>query len=136
MRSEKSRNWTTKTQIDLSNMTAFGRELSSLRLSAVTHQHHCHERDVVPSRAYIRLPANHLSRVCVHDGQMRLRLGDEYKPSLALLQRHFQWMVKFLNNAYLRLLYPGHRVELAWVALTNLAAWLGWLRAIKVFSLS
>jgi hypothetical protein len=80
------------------------------------------------------LPTDSLAYVYMSNG-MRRRMGDESKPSLALLQRHVQWIDKFLNDAYLNSQDPEHRAELARAALANLAAWLGWLRATEVFSL-
>jgi hypothetical protein len=47
-----------------------------------------------------------------------------------------RWIDKFLNDPYyLASPDPEHRAELARAALANLASWLGWLRAMEVFSL-
>jgi hypothetical protein len=80
------------------------------------------------------LPTDSLAYVYMSTG-MRRRLGDESKPSLALLQRHVRWIDTFLNDAYNNSADPEHRAELARAAIANLAAWLGWLRAMEVFSL-
>jgi hypothetical protein len=80
------------------------------------------------------LPTDSLAYVYMSTG-MRRRLGDESMPSLALLQRHVRWRDNFLNDAYTNSADPEHRAELARAAIANLAAWLGWLRVMEVFSL-
>jgi hypothetical protein len=89
------------------------------------------------SRAVVTLgclPTDSLGFAFMSNG-MRRRLGDASKPSKAILHRHVQWIDAFLLQAYLRSNDPEHRAELARAALVNLAAWLGWLRAMEVFSL-
>jgi hypothetical protein len=72
------------------------------------------------------------ARVCVYVKQDSASLEDESESSLALLQSHIQWTVKFLNDAYLS--SPDH-AELAQAALANLAAWLSCFRIMEVLSL-
>jgi hypothetical protein len=80
------------------------------------------------------LPTDSLGYVFMSKG-MSQRMGDEAKPSVALLHRHVEWMDTFFDNAYHNSRDQDERAELARAALANLVAWLGWLRATEIFSL-
>jgi hypothetical protein len=80
------------------------------------------------------LPTDTLAYAFMSHG-MRQRLGDEAKPSKALLLRHVLWIDVFLQEVYASTDDPEYRAEIARAALANLTAWLGWLRAMEIFSL-
>jgi hypothetical protein len=57
------------------------------------------------------LPAVSLVYAYMTSGMTR-RLGDESKPSMAILQRHVRWINKFVSDAYLTSPDPEHRAGL------------------------
>jgi hypothetical protein len=66
---------------------------------------------------------------------MKWRLGNSAQPSVALLDQHVTWMNNHFKDVYQSAvedptLQPSH------AASTNLLAWLGWLWAIKNFSVT
>jgi hypothetical protein len=67
---------------------------------------------------------------------MSRRLGEESTPSHALLERHVHWIDKHLNSLYEAATTEASRAEIARAALANVIAWLGWLRALELFSLT
>jgi hypothetical protein len=80
------------------------------------------------------LPTDSLSYSYMTSGMSR-RLGEESTPSHALLERHIQWIDKHLNALYESATSDAVRSEIARAAVANLVAWLGWLRAMELFSL-
>jgi hypothetical protein len=63
------------------------------------------------------------------------RLGDESKPSIALLPRHVRALDRLLEQRFIDTQDPGLHRELARAGLANTLAWLAWLRASELFSL-
>jgi hypothetical protein len=79
-------------------------------------------------------PTDELSFYLMNKGMSR-RLGDSTKPSAALLHRHVHYLDGSLDERYDRARTPALRLEIAKAGLANLTAWMGWLRAIELFSL-
>jgi hypothetical protein len=67
---------------------------------------------------------------------MSSRLGNEARPSVALLDRHVRWLNHDLDLRFRQAISPAIKQELARAALANLLLWLGWLRSSETFSLS
>ena len=68
-------------------------------------------------------------------GGLSKRLGDQTKPSTALLDRHVRFLDTNLNTRFLNARNDAKRLELAKAGLANLIFWLGWLRSTEAFSL-
>ena len=66
---------------------------------------------------------------------MKARLGDESRPSVALLDRHVRWLDSDLDQRYRAARTDEVRLELAKAGLANLSLWLGWLRSRETFGL-
>ncbi len=79
-------------------------------------------------------PTDELSYSFFTDG-MRRRLGDESKPSQALLDQHVRWIDVQMEHLYHASESVPSRIEACRVAITNLMGWLGWLRAMETFSI-
>ena len=80
------------------------------------------------------MPTDSLAYSYMTSGMSR-RLGEESTPSHALLERHIQWIDNHLNSLYEVATTDEARAELSRAGLANLVAWLGWLRALELFSL-
>jgi hypothetical protein len=66
---------------------------------------------------------------------MKARLGDESRPSVALLDRHVRWLDVDLDQRHRVARSDAVRNELAKAGLANLSFWLGWLRSRETFDL-
>jgi hypothetical protein len=66
---------------------------------------------------------------------MVARLGDETRPSTALLDGQVRFLDTDLNQRYLASSGPVAQRELALAGLANLTLWLGWLRTSECFGL-
>jgi hypothetical protein len=66
---------------------------------------------------------------------MRARVGDEAKPSVALLDQHVHFLDAELDSAFLADLSPPVRREITLVGLSNALFWLGLLRTYEAFGL-
>ena len=64
------------------------------------------------------------------------RIGDEARPSVALLQRHVHWIDADLDRRYQEASSPALRRELATAGLANVSLWLGWLRSQEMFGVT
>ena len=64
---------------------------------------------------------------------MLSRLGDESKPSVALLDCHIRELDRELNAMYYAAESPLEKRDLALAGFANLALWLGWLRSSECF---
>ncbi len=80
------------------------------------------------------IPTDSLAYSYMTSGMSR-RLGEESTPSHALLERHIFWIDNHLNTLYLAATTDEARAEISRAALANVVAWLGWLRAMELFSL-
>jgi hypothetical protein len=79
-------------------------------------------------------PTEELAFTYFTDGLKR-RLGDHPKPSAVLLWHHIQWLDKYFLNLFLHATDPVVRANACRAGLTNLLAFLGWLRAQETFGL-
>eukprot|EP00977_Amphora_coffeiformis_P021291 scaffold9137_cov275-Amphora_coffeaeformis.AAC.1 len=66
---------------------------------------------------------------------MKGRVGDEARPSWALLDRHVRSFEVFFEEQYLKAGTLVARMYWARAGLANLFLWLGWLRARELFDL-
>jgi hypothetical protein len=81
-------------------------------------------------------PTDELVYTIFTDG-MKHRLGDNVKPSVALLDQHVSWMDAHFKTLHLSAVHdPVLRRNTCRAAVTNLIAWLGWLRAGENFGLT
>ena len=71
----------------------------------------------------------------LHSCGMQARLGDEARPSVALLDCHVRSFNNELNTRYLAATDPIVKWELALAGFTNMVLWLGWLRSSECFGL-
>jgi hypothetical protein len=69
-------------------------------------------------------------------GGMSRRLGDGSKPPIALTHKYVSWFNERLESLWSITHTLESRREIAAAAVTNLLAWLGWLRAMELFSLT
>lgn len=69
-------------------------------------------------------------------GGMSRRLGDQSRPPVAITHRYVNWINDRLESLWSVTRNLESRRELAAAAVTNLLAWLGWLRAMELFSLT
>ena len=81
------------------------------------------------------LPTDSLGYAYMSSGMSR-RLGDNARPSTALLDRHIRWIDRHFDDLYRTSRGSKHRRLLCRAALVNIVAWLGWLRAAEVFGLN
>lgn len=72
----------------------------------------------------------------LHASGMSARIGDQTRPSLALLDRHIRALDRALDHRYLSATTHMERLELALAGLANLLLWLGWLRSSEAFGLA
>ena len=79
-------------------------------------------------------PTDELGYVMMSSG-MRARLGNDTKPSAALLYRHIQYLLESLERRYGQAQHSAERSEICRAALATLFAWLAWLRGTELFSL-
>jgi hypothetical protein len=79
-------------------------------------------------------PADSLGAALFASG-MKARLGDESRPSVALLDRHVRWLDSDLDQRCRAARTDEVRLELAQAGLANLSLWLGWLRSRETFGL-
>jgi hypothetical protein len=77
-------------------------------------------------------PTDSLSST-LHAAGMGARIGDEAKPSMALLDRHVRFLDSSLNAQYLAATLPSVKRELALAGLANCQFWCGWLRTSETF---
>jgi hypothetical protein len=80
-------------------------------------------------------PTDELPFTWFSDG-MRRRLGDDSKPSTALLHHHIKWMVDQLEDLFRLETSSLQRCELCRAAIATLTGWLAWLRGNECFSLT
>jgi hypothetical protein len=80
------------------------------------------------------LPTDSLGHAYMSTGMSR-RLGDNVRPSTALLARHIVWIDKYFEYLYRSARTQKRRRLLCHAALVNVVAWLGWLRAAEAFGL-
>lgn len=80
------------------------------------------------------LPTDALAYTFMSAGQSR-RLGEEARPSTALLHRHIKFIDEHLSSTYDTATTAEHRVEIARAGLANVIAWMGWFRALELFGL-
>ena len=80
-------------------------------------------------------PTDELPFTWVSNG-MRRRLGDESKPSTALLHPHIQWMTDQLEALFRQEQSSERRSDLCRAAIATLVGWLAWLRGNECFSLT
>jgi hypothetical protein len=66
---------------------------------------------------------------------LKARIGDESRPSVALLDRQIRWLDMDLNRRYEAASTDTARNEIAKAGLANLSLWLGWLRSSETFGL-
>ena len=66
---------------------------------------------------------------------MLSRMGDEAKPSMALLDRHVRYLDNELNEKYKLTTSAYEKREYAHAGLSNLSFWLGWVRSAEGFGL-
>lgn len=78
-------------------------------------------------------PTDNLSYT-LHAAGMSSRVGNESKPSMALLDRHVRYLDKSLAARFRLSVIPREKRELALAGLSNILFWLGWLRTSEVFS--
>ena len=64
------------------------------------------------------------------------RMGDQPKPSVALLDRHVRFLDSDLDQKFLRATSDLERRDIALAGLANLTLWLGWLRSGECFSIN
>jgi hypothetical protein len=84
-----------------------------------TMVHHCH-------------PTDEMAFTYFTDG-MRRRLGDKTNPSAVLLDQHITWIDNHLREVFRSTNDGDLRREMCKAAITNLLAWLAWLRAVETF---
>jgi hypothetical protein len=66
---------------------------------------------------------------------MKRRIGDKTNPSAVLLDQHVTWMNSHYGTSLLAASVPAVKLQVCRAAIANLAAWLGWLRAMETFLL-
>jgi hypothetical protein len=66
---------------------------------------------------------------------MRRRLGDHPRPSAVLTGKHMKWITHYYDRLYLSSTMRVERRQAACAAVTHLASYIGWLRAIETFTL-
>lgn len=135
--------WKKKNFTDIGDSMAYS-TVRSLR-SAVSMFHKLDLQMAFPGKVYLDpssrvlmglgcSPTDELSYTLMASGMSR-RLGDESKPSIALLARHVRALDRLLDQRFNDTQDPGLRRELARAGLANTLAWLAWLRASELFSL-
>ena len=81
------------------------------------------------------LPTATLAYTYMAEGMSR-RLGDQSRPSVALLDRHIRWIDNFLDGAFRNPGSVAHKIDVCTAAACNLILWLGWLRSLECMSLT
>jgi hypothetical protein len=79
-------------------------------------------------------PTDEMAYTYFTDG-MRRRLGDKTNPSAVLLDQHVTWINKHFRDLYLSSTDIDIRRDTCKAAITNLLAWLAWLRAVETFTI-
>jgi hypothetical protein len=79
-------------------------------------------------------PTDELAFTFFADG-MKRRLGDHSKPAVPLLDCHVRWMDRYFEDLFKAATSTMLKRDVCCAAVTNLAAWLGWLRAMETFSI-
>jgi len=82
----------------------------------------------IPCRATDDLSAN------LFASGLSARIGNEPKPSVALLERHVKWIGNDLEHRYQSATTPALRREFAQAGFANACFWLGWLRSEELFT--
>lgn len=72
----------------------------------------------------------------LHTQGMSSRLGDEARPSVALLDRQVRFLDQDLDRRFRQATCPMARRDLALAGLANLSLWLGWLRSAETFGIN
>lgn len=79
-------------------------------------------------------PSDRLS-MTLHASGLRARIGDEARPSVALLDQHIRAMLTHLDGEYRGACTPYQRRHFALAGFATLLLWLGWLRSGELLSL-
>jgi hypothetical protein len=79
-------------------------------------------------------PTNEMSFTYFTNG-MRRRLGDKSNLSAVLLDQHITWIDNHLREVFRSAEDEDVRLEMCKAAITNLLAWLAWLRAVETFTI-
>lgn len=97
-----------------------------------------------PGSAVLDATANHLLRIpcritddmsaTLFASGLSSRIGNEPKPSVALLERHVKWLDADLDRRYQAATTPSLHREFAQAGFANLCFWLGWLRSMELFA--
>jgi hypothetical protein len=72
----------------------------------------------------------------LHSRGMMARIGDDSKPSVALLDSQVRAFDAALNDSFLQARSSSGRREYALAGLANLTLWLGWLRTSECFGIA
>jgi hypothetical protein len=72
----------------------------------------------------------------LHATGMSARIGNQTRPSMALLNRHIRHLHRSLDRCYLAATNQMACLELAQAGLANLLLWLGWLGSSEAFGLA
>jgi hypothetical protein len=89
------------------------------------------------SRPVVTLGCSATDELCytMMNAGMARRMGTESNPSIALLDCHVRWLDSSLERRYLAAPPGPLRLEIVRAGLANMIAWLGWLRAMELFSI-
>lgn len=79
-------------------------------------------------------PSDRLA-MTLHASGLRARIGDEVRPSIALLDQHVRRMLYDLNASYQAARTPYQRRHFALAGFGTLLLWLGWLRSGELLSI-
>jgi hypothetical protein len=79
-------------------------------------------------------PTDELAFTFFADG-MKRRMGDHAKAAVPLLDQHVRWMNHYWDLQFLAPTTNKVKREACRAAITNLSAWLGWLRAAECFGI-
>lgn len=79
-------------------------------------------------------PTDELGYTVFSDG-MKRRLGDKTFPSAVLLDQHITWMNLHYLDVHGSASSPAVKLDTCRAAITNLMAWLAWLRAMETFTI-
>jgi hypothetical protein len=79
-------------------------------------------------------PTDELGYTVFSEG-MKRRIGDKTTPSAILLDQHITWMNHYFCDLYTSANDLDVKLAACRAAITNLVAWLAWLRAVETFTL-
>jgi hypothetical protein len=79
-------------------------------------------------------PTDELGCTVFSDG-MKRRIGDKSFPSAVLLDQHVTWMNLHFHQVFDATKDSAVKLKTCQAAITNLAAWLAWLRAVETFTI-